>query len=348
MLDTLDFVWVLLTAERLKNVIPILNRSQKKCTVLAYDSVSMWLLSRFGIYMNHPYFSLASSVTDGLISGASAYFLTYHYSLYSFSKSKIPKKVIYSSARRDALKAGTIAFLAEISSSVLAGFINSHILKYWFMNFQTKIKERSNGVPLVVSMITFNLLAVSIPSFLKYLFDTTTTPRQIKNLLQSDHKKVEIKKEIKHSSKKYREALTLSTSEDLPKKNEYAENTIYLVSDGKLNPKITAYWSSRRNYYQKEIELNDLRGIQLPNFPNTEEKPIRILVQNNPKLFEKLESICNPIPTQTPRTFFQRIYNDKFTIVSGTLALSCIGFFAYQNSVDVVSGPKERILKRFI
>lgn len=307
----------------------------------------MWLLSRFGIYMNHPYFSLASSVTDGLIGAGSAYFLTYHYSLYSFSKSKIPKKVIYSSAKRDAVKAGTIAFLAEISSSVLAGFINSHILKYWFMNVQTKVKNRSNGIPLAILMITFNLLAISIPSFLKYLFDTTTTPRQVKTLLHSDHKKKGSKREIKHSLKRYRDALMLSTPVNLPKKNEYAENTVYLVSDGKLNPKITAYWSSRRNYYQKEIALNELKNIQLPDFPNTEEESIPIIIQNNPKLFEKLESICKPIPTQASKTFFQRIYNDKFTILSGTFTLSCIGFFAYKNSVDVLDGPKETIMKQF-
>lgn len=57
-------------------------------------------------------------------------------------------------------------------------------------------------------------------------------------------------------------------------------------------PKITAYWQSRGNlYYHKEIDLKDLQDIHLPAFPNTEEKSIHISIQNNPKLFEKLESI---------------------------------------------------------
>ena len=185
LLDTIEFFWALITTARMKNAFTA--RKNNKDLFFAYlYTPSEWILSRLGIFPSNPHFFLAGKIADGAIGGLSASFLTSYYSLFSFIKSNIPKDIVYSFVKRDAYIAGAIAFLSPI---LYYPYLIRHLLSSW----QLKINKKMSSILLPLTMITFNVLIIGLPSFLKYLFDTTTTPRQIYNLVQQVDEKRGVK-----------------------------------------------------------------------------------------------------------------------------------------------------------
>ena len=247
LLDLIDFFWVLITTRRINYV---LDNNDKDFFFLYSYTPSEWILSRLNIFPSKPYFLLACRFFDGLTGGVSTGFLTYYYALCSFLKSNIPKEIIYSFAKRDAFIAGAIAFLSPI---LYYPYLIRNLLSY----LQLKINKNMSNIFFPLTMIAFNILVVALPSFFKYLFDKTTTPRQIYNLLQL---------------------------------------------------------------------VDERSGIK---FIKRQE------VKENPEEISQTDNFSHNVPI----SFFNNLYKSKYKILTSTLALCSIGFLAYRNSVDVISGP---------
>lgn len=352
LLEIINLVWASALDERVKKFPAFVAEVEKKTTgafsFIIYSEPVLWLLGSLGLKLNNPYYQLSELIISGMLSSLLAGYTTYQYSLYSFEKSKIPKKFIRSLAFKDALKAGIIAFSADaidfFSFYYFKKFLFPSFRNLFFLYFLKDLAERKKthniGNYYLFSVLISNLLLVCFPIVLKYLLDTTTTPKQIQKLAKKAEKlnavrainETKVNFSPPFQNKNY--LIIMPESSSVPTSQHFEHNAIYLLSENSPNL-LTVAWRSHGIIDTKKIPLQLLENFSFSGFPKKGQPSIRINYEEDPSLIRKLVNICKNSNRRYP-TFLESVYNNRYKVFSGALTLTSFAFFAYKNSIQVV------------
>ncbi len=352
LLETINLLWSLAVQARYRKlpamIADLKKRKVKQYSFIVYSEPVLWFLGRLGLKLNNPYYVLSELVISGVIGALLAGYTTYQYSLYSFAKSKIPKKFARTVALKDALKAGVIAFSAELidyflyqyfKEFSLPSFKHSFLL-YFLKDFAERKKTKNVGRYYLLSVIITNLALVAFPILLKYLLDTIATPKQIQKLAEKSEKidsaKVisEAKIVTKASLPKFSHVILISEFSSVPKNKHIDRKAIYLLP-GNSSELLIVAWYCQGAIHTKNIPLQLLDNFSLSHFPKQVQDSIKITYEQNPNLVKKLTIFCKNSNSRYP-TFLESVYNNRYKILSGALTFAGVAFFAYRNSIQTV------------